>query len=157
VFISLSDFVNGHASGNGGMLYFNDVNSVEIKDSTFTNSTSDGMLYLNNVGIMIERSNFVNSSSYNGGFYTILFCIIFFLQGFIYIRNNGGEYDVFICHSDFVNGHASENGGMLYLEKSRVTIETCTFSHSQSTIGGFLLFYIIFILLLRYFIFGQCR
>ncbi len=118
-----SRFINLWANITAGAIGGTTVGELEIESCEFINVTSDkngGAVYIDIIGngagngeVVISNSLFENTSSQFGGAYLQL----------------GGFLE--ICNTQFINGHATFDGGSVYLSHVETIIENCTFDSND--------------------------
>ena len=126
--ITNSEFTNTISAKNGGSLYFDNIDNVNIINSTFTNSSSEfgGAIVQLEGNLAIENSNFTqNAATFDGGaIYTSYVNLT--LNNVNFINNRGLNDD----------GSRGANGGSLFLDMTNATIINSNFINNTATING---------------------
>ena len=124
-----SKFINLKANLTAGAMSLREGGELYIKNCEFTNTTSSrnaGAIYVDITGynpgnegnVTIIDSKFKDASSEFGGAYVQL----------------GGQF--WLNNTEFINNHATFNGGAIYLSFTETEINNCTFESNGAGIIG---------------------
>ncbi|WP_462315591.1 C1 family peptidase [Methanobrevibacter sp.] len=166
IYVENVTFINS-SSSYATALFFKSVKSAKIKDSKFINLKANltaGAIGLRNGGeLYIENCEFTNTTSTNNGGAVFVDIIGEFDEtGNVTLTDNifrdtysgfGGAYvqlggKLLLNNSEFINNHATFNGGAVYLSYTDAEIDNCNFTSNgvelndqdYPTYGGAVLF-----------------